>query len=91
MAQGTRLRVRELNSPEYYEGVESGWTGRTLNVQFPNDRATAQLGSGALLEIESETNLYLGVLQEVWPGGISILVEHSLGRTQLEWIQDVWG
>ena len=91
MLQEKRLRVRLLNGSEYREGFEAAWHGPMVDMAFAEVGGGPQFGIGELVEIESEDCLYLGVVQDLGPDGVSVLVEHSLERRQLGWIQQVWG
>ena len=84
------MRVRLLNSDEIHTGFLSGWSGAVAEISLPEGSAT-HFVLGALVEMESEERLYLGIIQDMGPSAMSILVEHSLERSQLGWIQQVWG
>ena len=88
--QETPVRVRLLNSEESHAGFVSGWGGAVAEISLA-EGATTRFILGALVEMESEERLYLGVIRGMRPFGLSILVEHSLERSQLGWIQQVWG
>lgn len=90
MQQETPVRVRLLNSDEIHAGLTAGWSGAVAKISLAEGAAT-RFVVGSLVEMESEERLYLGVIEEMSPSGLSILVEHSLERSQLGWIQQVWG
>ncbi len=90
MSNETWVRIRPLSGTGYREGFETGWEEKILGIQFASG-AAAELAPGTLVEIESASRFYLGVVQESYGSGASILVEHMLERNEIEWIQDVWG
>jgi hypothetical protein len=90
MLQDTPVRVRLLNSDEVHGGFAAGWSGAVAEISLAEGSAT-HFVLGALVEMESEERLYLGVIEDMGPSGMSILVEHSIERSQLGWIQQVWG
>ena len=91
MTDPKRVTVRPLPDGESRDGVEAGWTGRILEIDLTDDARTAALASGALVEVEDDERLYLGVLQDTRPSGVSVAVEHALERRHIGWIRDVWG
>ncbi len=90
MSEQKCVKVRPLSHPEFREGFEGCWTGKMLDIDFA-DAAAPEWDLGSLVEVESGTRIYLGVLQESGESGISILVEHMLDRGEIQWIPDVWG
>ncbi len=90
MLPDTPVRVRLLNSDEVYAGSAAGWSGAVAEISLAESPA-AHFVLGALVEMESEERLYMGVIEDMGPSAMSILVEHSLERSQLGWIQQVWG
>jgi len=91
MMDPKRVTVRPLPDGESREGVEAGWTGRILDIDLMDDPRTPALASGTLVEVEDDDRLYLGVLQDRRPSGVSVTVEHALERRHIGWIRDVWG
>jgi hypothetical protein len=91
MPEAKRVRLRLLPGGAFCNGFEAGWKGRVLDVDLLEHDARPELDAGAPVEVESQSNLYLGVLQECRSAGVSILVEHSLERSQIGWIEDIWG
>lgn len=90
MLPETPVRVRLLNGDEIHAGFVAGWSGAVAEISLSEGAAT-HFVVGALVEMESEERLYLGVIQDTGLSVLSIRVEHSLERSQLEWIQQVWG
>lgn len=91
MADEKRVKVRPLSAAEFREGLEVGWTGKLMDIHFVNNTAAPELRPGTLVEVQSAPRLYLGVLQENRGSDVSILVEHMLDRSEIHWIEDVWG
>jgi hypothetical protein len=91
MSDETWVRIRPLSGTEFREGFETGWQGKIVDIQFATNAAAPELPPGTLVEMESGSRFYLGILQESHASGVSILVEHKLERSEIDWIQDVWG
>jgi hypothetical protein len=91
MSEETQVRVRRLPAGEFRDGFETRWTGRILEIEFVDGATPVELAVGALVEVELETRLCLGVLQATQQSSISVLVEHSLETGQIGWIREVWG
>ena len=72
--------MRRLPAGEFRDGFETRWTGRILEIEFVDGATPVELAVGALVEVELETRLCLGVLQATQQSSISVLVEHSLGN-----------
>jgi hypothetical protein len=91
MSEEKRVRMRLLPGGEFREGMEAGWKGRLMDIDFLDPSAAGGWNAGAPVEVEAGAKLYLGVLRERDATGVSVLVEHSLDRSQMDWIQEVWG
>ncbi len=91
MSEAKRVRLRPLPAGEFREGVEVGWQNRVLDVDLVDDTTAAGLEPGVAVEVESQSGIYFGVLQDRRMAGVSIVVEHSLERSQIESIQELWG
>lgn len=91
MGEEKRIRLRVLPEGEIRDGWEAGWSGALLEIVFPDQSDGSVLPAGAPVEVHSEDRVYLGMLRESRPSGVSVEVEHSLDRHRLGWIQDVWG
>jgi hypothetical protein len=91
MPEAKRVRLRLLPDGAFRNGLEAGWHGKVLDVDLLEHDGRPELDAGAPVEVESQSNVYLGVLQECRTAGVSILVEHSLERSQVGWIEDIWG
>jgi len=91
MTEPQRVTVRPLPDGDCREGLEVGWIGRVLEIQLTNDPRSQGLAPGALVEVEDDERLYLGVLLDSGPSGVSVAVEHALERRHIGSIRDVWG
>lgn len=91
MAGNQRLTIRLLPDGPMREGSEAAWTGRLLDIDFAGDPQSPALAPGALVEIQSETRLYLGVVQYGTESRLAVLVEHSLERKHVDDMQETWG
>jgi len=72
-----------------YDGFERGRRGALLDVELAPD-TPALLGTGALVEVQSSTHIYLGEVQGVRGATLRISVEHIVDRAALAAIQQVW-
>ncbi|HXR36407.1 MAG TPA: hypothetical protein VN754_10685 [Candidatus Binataceae bacterium] len=84
-----RITVRRLPDGKTYDGFERGRRGALLDVELAPD-TPALLGTGALVEVQSSTHIYLGEVQGVRGATLRISVEHIVDRAALAAIQQVW-
>jgi len=84
-----QVTVRRLPDGEAYAGLERSLRGALLDVELAPD-ALAFLETGALVEVQSSTHIYLGEVQGVRDAVIRISVEHIVDRAVLAAIQQVW-
>jgi len=84
-----RITVRRLPDGKTYCGVERGLRGALLDVELAPD-TPGFLETGALVEAESSSHIYLGEVQGVRGGALRISVEHIVDRAALAAIQQVW-
>jgi|SRR5579863_8374461 len=91
VACGTIIKFRLLPDGEFCDGVEVARNGDVLDIDFRDQSLPADFHVGAPVELQSDSEVYLGILQERRTAGASILVEHYLDRCQIKWIDDVWG
>lgn len=82
--------MRRLPDGEFRQAARMAWLGRRLEIGLTHSSAP-ELAAGVLVEIQSAEALYLGVIEEVSPEGLLVLVEHAVRWEQVDWIQDVWG
>ena len=90
MPDGKPVKVRPLPDGSGREGQEAGWTGSLLRVIFADQLGSAALPPRTPVEVEAEANIYLGEVEESSPSDITVQVEHSLERSQIARIRDVW-
>lgn len=83
--------LRRLPEGGFREGCETGCRGTIVDIDMTDPSATVELSPGAAVEIQSETWLRLGVVEEQRGIWVSIRIEHSFERGQLESIREVWG
>jgi len=87
MSERLGIKLRSLPDGQFQDAFEVGFKGRYLEL----DLAGRDLPLGSLLEIERGSMLYLGELQRNTGKTAVVLVEHSLDRTKLKPIQEIWG
>jgi hypothetical protein len=81
------VKLRALPDGDFKKGSNPIWNGRVVTVDVPD----GGFSPGALLEMESGSVTYLGELQRRSGSSHEILVEHSLDRAKLEYVNDTWG
>jgi hypothetical protein len=81
------MKVRRLPDGDFQEGLEAGWEGRLLRVEVSGE----EFAVGMPLEIECGSMIYLGELQERSGSRHVILVEHSVDRAKLDFLEDSRG
>lgn len=81
------MKVRRLPDGDFQEGLEVGWKGRLLRVEVSG----GEFAVGMPLEIECGSMTYLGELQERSGSSHVILVEHSVDRAKLDFLEDSRG
>ena len=91
MGEEKRIRLRVLPEGQFRDGWEAGWNGALLDIDFDPQADSSVLPAGVPVEVHAEDRLYFGILRESRPSGACVEVEHSLDRSRLGWIQDVWG
>ena len=82
------MKLRSLPDGGFQEAKEAGWQGNMLHLTLPDGQAG--LTPGVLAEIESDSKLYLGEVRQCEGSVMKILVEHSLDRARLTYMQDIW-
>ena len=91
MSENAGIKARRLPDGVFCEASEKAWRGRILEIQLAADGPVAEFTAGGLVELRSETELYLGVVQEIEGKTARVLVEHYLRWDQVEWIEETWG
>jgi hypothetical protein len=90
MAEASRVKVRVLPGGELWEAVETGWTGRVVHIEYTAQTLEIPPAVGVPVEIDTGTKVYLGILEDSTASGASVLVEHLLDSSNIEWIDRVW-
>jgi hypothetical protein len=84
------VTVRQLPDGEAHSGrLESG-AGRRLQIAIPSTAKRAEFKPGAPVEVQSDRTLYLGAVLTRQDSVMSVAIEHTLDRTALAEIQEVW-
>jgi hypothetical protein len=90
MPSGNLMKVHQLPEGDLFQDAqEAGWDGNMLHLVLPD--GLAGFSPGALVEIESESMLYLGEVRQRSGSAMDVLVEHSLDRARLSAMRDTWG
>jgi len=87
MSERLGVRLRLLPDGPVQDAVEIDLRSRYLEL----DSTSCDFAIGSLLEIERGSTLYLGELQQKTERTAVVRIEHSLDRTKLQAIQDIWG
>lgn len=91
MTDSDIVHVRLLPHGEFHEVGVSAWSGTVLHLTIEDPSAVEELIPGSPVEVQSEDRLLLGTVLDRHPTEVSLRVEHSLERRQMEDIQRVWG
>jgi hypothetical protein len=86
MSEQARLRVRRLPDGRFSDALQVSSGGRFLEFE-----ASDNLPLGCLLEIEQDSMLYWGELQQLEGSTARVAIEHSLDRSRLQPIREIWG
>ncbi len=87
MPEGIVVRVRPLPGGDFRDARQVSSNGRFLELNISGE----SLPLGSLLEIEQGSSLYWGELQQFVGSAALIYIEHSLDRSRLQPIGDIWG
>ena len=87
MPEGIRVRVRRLPGGDFRDALQISSNGRFLELSLSGE----DLPLGSLLEIEQGSSLYWGELQQLGGSTALVCVEHSLDRSRLQPIGEIWG
>ncbi len=82
--QNEWVTVRQLLDGKAHSGHLESSDGQRLRVSVPEFKA------GALVEVQSEHLLYFGVVLGKQDSAMLIAIEHTVDRTALAAIQEVW-
>jgi len=83
------MKLRSLPDGVFQDVQEAGWDGNFLNLTLPEGQPG--VSPGVLAEIESDSTVYLGEVQQCNGSALRVLIEHSLDRTRLASMQEIWG
>ena len=89
-AENETITVRVLSHGSTHSGILRSWNGHVLHLELRPDAHAHELTPGALVEVDSQENMYLGEIQGRQGAGVLIGVEHRLDRQALTDIQRVW-
>ena len=87
MPEPVGVKVRCLPDGEFRDAIHTASEGRFFELDVTAD--TFSLGS--LLEIEKGTMVYWGELKQFVGPAALVQIEHSLDRSKLQPIRDIWG
>lgn len=87
MPEGMGIRVRRLPEGDFCDALQVSTNGRFLEVTLPGE----SLPLGCLLEVEHGSSLYWGELQQLVGSTAIVCIEHSLDRSKLQPIGQIWG
>jgi hypothetical protein len=87
MSERVRLKVRRLPNGEFYDALQVSSGGHFLEL----DVTGGSLPLGSLLEIEQGSMLYWGELKHLEGSTVKVAIEHSLDRSGLQPIREIWG
>ena len=88
--QNERVTVKQLPDGESHFGRLENNDGQRLRVSIPPPANGMEFKDGALIEVQSERVLYLGIVLGRQDSAMSVAVEHTVDRTALAAIQEVW-
>jgi len=86
MPEKVGVRVRRLPDGEFSDAVQTSSDGRFL--EFEGGEVFSQ---GSLLEIERGSTLLWGELRALSGSAARVWIEHSLDRSKLQPIREIWG
>jgi hypothetical protein len=87
MPEGVGIRVRRLPEGDFRDALQVSTSGRFLELTLPGE----PLPLGCLLEVEHGPSLYWGELQQLVGSTAIVCIEHSLDRSKLQPIGQIWG
>lgn len=87
MPERVTVRVRRLPDGGFQEACRISSQGRFWELELDGEA----LALGSLLEIERESILYWGALQEIDGSKATVSIEHSLDTSRLQPIREIWG
>jgi hypothetical protein len=88
--QNEWVTVRQLSDAKAHSGRLESSEGQRLRVGIPPLANGTEFKAGALVEVQSEHLLYFGVVLGKQDSAMLIAIEHTVDRTALAAIQEVW-
>jgi hypothetical protein len=83
------MKLRSLPDGSFQDVEEAGWEGSFLHLTLLDGQPG--VAPGVLAEIENESKVYLGEVQQCAGSAMKVLIEHSLDRARLASMQETWG
>ena len=87
MPEKVGVRVRRLPDGEFHEALETSLGGRLIEISVTDEAFPL----GSLLEFKRGSMLYWGDLVQLAGSTARIWIEHSLDRSKLQPVRDMWG
>jgi len=87
MSERVHMKVRRLPNGEFSDALQVSSVGRLWELDVTGE----SLPLGSLLEIEQGSMLYWAELQQIDGSIARVSVEHSLDRSRLQPIREIWG
>jgi len=87
MPEKVGVRVRRLPDGEFSDALQTSSDGRFLEFEL----GCGAFSQGSLLEIERGTTVLWGELRTVSGSTARVWIEHSLDRSKLQPILEIWG
>ncbi len=88
--QNEGVTVRQLPEGEIHSGRLESCEGQRLRVSLQSPDKGAEFKADALVEVQSERVLYLGVVLGRQNSTVLVAIEHTVDRMALAAIQEVW-
>jgi hypothetical protein len=90
LEQNERVMIRQLPEGDAHPGRMESRDEQRLQVTLAPGAKSADFKAGALVEVECEQFLYLGVVLGWQDSVMLVAIEHAMDRTALAAIQNVW-
>jgi hypothetical protein len=82
------VKVRSLPDGQFLDALETGWEKNIIQLTLSDSQTGFSPGVPA--EIECDSMLYLGAVQQSSGSSLKVLVEHALDRARLLSLQNMW-
>lgn len=83
------MRVRRLPDGPVEDATEGEWNRSFLTLLL--SAQTGEILKGSLVQVESAAMLYLGEVQQITGLNALVRVEHTVDRSKLAAIEEIWG